>query len=272
MSKLQTKWFLSEVETEMYNNGNINTQEVSNNFYVKSRARSNIVFPLGLSGKDGLPKLTANLIENSLSTYSCKFTKLIKRLKKDQLSFVYTNFSAYGGLRTLCKCLRVFGWKDFLKHGAGPKRYAIWSGEQTLREKDTIKKTFNSLENNDSSRLQVVLGSPAIKEGVSFLRIRQIHILEPYWNNSRIEQIYGRGVRFCSHKSLPKSERTVDIYIYVAVVDGSKITNRNILVREINPDESVDGYILQLAEKKKKKTSEIIKLIINNAVDKGLNQ
>ena len=45
------------------------------------------------------------------------------------------------------------------------------------------------------------------------LRERQVHILEADWGHSRLEQIYGRVVRFCSHKTLPKDEHNVIIYI-----------------------------------------------------------
>ena len=54
-----------------------------------------------------------------------------------------------------------------------------------------------------------MLGSPSVREGVSFKRVRQVHILEPYWNMSRYEQVIGRAIRFCSHKDLP-IEKQVD--------------------------------------------------------------
>ena len=46
-----------------------------------------------------------------------------------------------------------------------------------------------------------MLGSPSIKEGVSLLRIEQVHILEPYWNMSRILQIIGRATRDSNNKT-----------------------------------------------------------------------
>ena len=41
--------------------------------------------------------------------------------------------------------------------------------------------------------------------------IRQVHVMEPYWHEIRIEQVIGRAIRFCSHKNLPLNERYVDI-------------------------------------------------------------
>jgi SNF2 family DNA or RNA helicase len=80
-----------------------------------------------------------------------------------------------------------------------------------------------------------MLGSPSIKEGVSLLRVQQVHIMEPYWNMSRMLQIMGRAVRFCSHKDVPRSKRFVAIYLYLATYPGEK---------------TIDQYIWALAKKK----------------------
>lgn len=52
-------------------------------------------------------------------------------------------------------------------------------------------------------------------EGVDLKGCRRIYILEPYWTQSRHEQVIGRGVRFQSHIHLPPSERKVDVYYLV---------------------------------------------------------
>ena len=63
-----------------------------------------------------------------------------------------------------------------------------------------------------------MLISPAGTEGLSLKNVRQVHIMEPYWNEVRITQMIGRGVRQCSHKDLPMEERHVDIYRYKSVL------------------------------------------------------
>lgn len=271
MSDFQTRWFRAEVEAEIKKSGDINLREITNNFYMKSRAKSNMVFPHGLSGTDGLPQLSNDRIRESLDSYSCKFAKLLKKLAKGQLSFVYTNFTSFGGIKSMRKILKAFGYLEYNKHGAGPKRFAVWTGEQTPREKDAIRSVFNSPGNDDGKMLQIIIGSPAMKEGVSLLRVRQVHVMEPYWNHSRLEQIYGRAVRFCSHKVLPSSERHVDIYLYIAVVASSKCTKYNFdRHRDMPPEESVDMYILGLADQKRELTSELISLLVDTAADRAL--
>ena len=159
------------------------------------------------------------------------------------------------------KCLKVFGYKNFSENGPGKCRFAIWSGDQTNREKDIIRATFNSSKNDNSSQIQIIIGSPSIKEGVNLLRVKQVHILEAYWNHSRLEQIYGRAVRFCSHKTLSKDERNVIIYIYAAICKQNK---------KITPKESIDLYMLEMADKKKEEMAPYVLSLQEVAVDRLL--
>jgi len=264
MSPFQTKWFRSEVESEKKED-RIKTREVSNNFYVKSRQRANIAYPNGLVGESGMAALIPSIIKNSLKTYSCKFPKIIKKLNQGKLSFVYTGFKGHGGIAALTKILDVYGYKDFNKQCAGHKRYAVWSGDQTQHSKDVMRAVFNSSKNDDASQLQVIIGSPSIKEGVTLTRVRNVMIIEPYWNHSRLEQIYGRAVRYCSHKILPKADRHVDIYIYVARAHKSAKNS-------IEPEDSIDAYMLDLADQKKEENAPYVKALASVAVDKMLNR
>ena len=68
--------------------------------------------------------------------------------------------------------------------------------------KEEIKYMYNKKENTNGDIIKIMLGSPSIKEGVSLLRTEQVHIMEPYWNISRMLQIIGRAIRFCSHKDV----------------------------------------------------------------------
>jgi hypothetical protein len=263
MSKHQARWYKSEVEAEMNALGDIKLKQIANDFYIKSRQRSNIVYPNGLKGQAGMTALTKTLIRNSLETYSCKYAALMKKLRRGGLSFVYVEFTRFGGIAALSKILRASGWSDFSKNGPGTKTFVVWSGDQTKDEKDTIRATFNSEENDDGSQIQVIIGSPSIKEGVSLLRVRSVHVMSTYWNHSRLEQVYGRAVRYCSHKFVPKSERDVTIYIYAAVT--SKRTSK-----DPSPLESIDLYMLAIADKKKDESEPYVTALMDVAVDRYL--
>jgi hypothetical protein len=66
--------------------------------------------------------------------------------------------------------------------------------------------------------------SPAGAEGINLNNVRQVHIMEPYWNEVRIEQVIGRALRFCQHKDLPQDERKVDVFRYKVVRKSGKET------------------------------------------------
>lgn len=274
MSAFQSRWYRSQVAAER-KKGVIVRHEIPNDFYIKSRQRANIVYPNGLTGAAGLAALTPAKIRENLDVYSVKFAKLLKRLAKGELSFVYTGFAEYGGIAALCKCLDAHGYRNFAKHGPGKNRYAIWSGEETDGQKEIIRATFNSRENDKGNKLRVVVGSPAIKEGVSLFRVRQVHVLEAYWNHSRLAQIYGRAIRYCSHKTLPAREREVDIYIYVAFCyDSPKVDLEDTYSADLkllaDPNESIDSYMLDIANTKKEESEPYIEALQRCAVDKKL--
>ena len=110
-------------------------------------------------------------------------------------------------------------------------------GDQKHHVKEEIKFIFNKKDNHKGNKIKIMLGSPSIKEGVSLLRVSQVHIMEPYWNISRISQIIGRAIRYCSHKDLPKRRNFVEVFLYISTYPGKK---------------TIDQYIWSLAKRKNK--------------------
>ena len=130
--------------------------------------------------------------------------------------------------------------------------FAVWTGDETHSYKEEIKSVFNKKDNHDGSKIKIFLGTPSIKEGVSLLRVEQVHILEPYWNLSRMKQIIGRAIRYCSHKDLSSKRRFVDIFLYLSTYP--KV-------------ETVDQYIWKLAKKKDKLISKFEIALKEKAID-----
>jgi hypothetical protein len=52
-------------------------------------------------------------------------------------------------------------------------------------------------------------------EGINLRNTRYVHIMEPYWNPARIDQVVGRARRICSHKNLEQQYQTVEAFIYL---------------------------------------------------------
>ncbi len=228
--------------------------KLPNNFLLGLRMISNIAFPNKKANENGYNMLTNQHMKlDNLNKYSSKIYTLINKLiNKSGLHFVYSNFRSYGGLQTIIKILEYYGYKDFLKHGNGKNRYAIWSGNENLKEKNLIRNVFNQYENLNGSQIKIILGSPAIKEGVTLLRVKYVHILEPYWNMSRFEQVIGRSIRFCSHKDLPKDKRFVKVFLYIATYPNNKL---------------VDEHIYDIAQQKQKIIDKFNDIIIKSSID-----
>ena len=190
---------------------------------------------------------------DNIEKYSIKFLRIYKKMiKSDGPVFVYSNFKELAGLKCFIKFIEYHGWKNYKVYGEGDNRFALWTGDETQVVKDEIKFVFNSKENKDGSKIKLMLGSPSIKEGVSLLRVQQVHIMEPYWNMSRLLQIMGRAIRFCSHKDVPRNKRLVKVYLYLATHP-----------REI----TIDEHIWNLAKKKNKVIEQFEIALKETAID-----
>uniref|UniRef100_A0A6C0I486 Helicase ATP-binding domain-containing protein n=1 Tax=viral metagenome TaxID=1070528 RepID=A0A6C0I486_9ZZZZ len=126
-------------------------------------------------------------------------------------------------------------------------------------------KYITSRENRNGDLVKVVLISRAAAEGLDFKNIRQVHILEPWYNMNRIEQIIGRGVRNLSHCSLPFEDRNVEIYLHATRL---RARNGDMGGQE---EEAADLYMYRYAEKKAIQIGKVTRLLKEIAVDCVLN-
>jgi hypothetical protein len=262
MEKFQSDAYTSFIEQEKKGLFLQSTDilKLPNSFLLGGRIISNVAYPNRKIGEKGLDSFEGHYLSwNNLKKYSVKFYKILKKIERcPGPVFVYSNFKEHGGIEDFKRVLDYHDYSNFLDDGEGKKRYAIWSGDENFDEKELIREIINGKNNSDGSKIKVILGSPAIKEGVTLLRIRQVHILEPYWNMSRMDQVIGRAVRFCSHKDLPKEDRNVNIYIYLTVDKGSEM--------------SIDQQIMSIALRKKMLTNEFETVLKKSAIDYYLFQ
>jgi len=236
----------------------LNVGKLPNNFFIGTRFVSNIVFPNKKVGDEGLQSLTKHRILSNLEQYSTKFSKIINKIKGGKI-FIYSSFKEFAGLKSFIKVLEAYGYKNYAQFGEGVKRFAIWSGDEDVNYKEEIKSVYNMKQNLNGSKLKIILGSSSIKEGVSFTGVRQVHIIDPYWNLPRLEQVIGRASRFCSHKDLEEEKRNVKVYIYLATCNDDEV-------------ETVDQYIHKLSLRKNKLVSEFELAIKESAIDCELNK
>ena len=140
-----------------------------------------------------------------------------------------------------------------------PARYSVITGDPTISPDNLYElKALTSDDNTHGENVKVVIISVAGSEGLDFKNIRQVHILEPWYNMNLLEQIIGRAIRNCSHKRLPYSHRNVELYLY-----GSRLTNPEI--------EAIDMYLYRLSEFKAVKIGVVSRVLRTSAVDCLLN-
>ena len=156
---------------------------------------------------------------------------------------VYSNYVTGEGLEIFKIYLQSFGFihldddKDFDKNNLNISksfendnfRYCEFHGGINKELRTFNKNIFNLKDNKYGKYCKIILLSPAGAEGINLSNVRQVHILEPYWNETKIEQIIGRAVRFCQHKDLPFEERKVDIFRYKATRENGKLTSDEII-------------------------------------------
>lgn len=225
--------------------------EYNNSIYKAERQAANLVYPNGSCGSNGQKSETKEMWKMpKLGKYSCKFATLLKKLEEDPTpAFVYSNFVNYGGAASIAHALESNGFSKYGTKSKKPK-YALFTGDETKEERERVVKAFNREKNSDGSIIQVMIGSKSISEGVTLKRVRQVHIIDPFFNQATISQAIGRAVRFCSHKDLPEKERTVKVWLYRARRSGNKPTVDDKIYDEIvQPKAKVaEGFLLALKE------------------------
>jgi hypothetical protein len=147
-----------------------------------------------------------------------------------------------------------------LEKGGSQAKYMILSGDKYFSHNNADDvKMATSADNVDGRNVRVILISKAASEGLDFKCIRQVHILDPWYNMNRIEQIIGRGVRNQSHCRLDDfKERNVEIYLHATTLSNKTV-------------ECADLYVYRYAEKKAVAIGEINRIMKTVATDCVLN-
>ena len=206
-----------------------------------------------------------------LKGYSEKFVKILElSMNCDGPVFIFSNWLQFG-VQSLSMILDACGYKKYPE--PGENRYFVWSSESSS-DKELIRKaksTFNSVENKDGSLLKIILGTRSIMEGVSFKNVKQVHITDPWWNESRIEQILARAVRFCSHSNLPLEEQYTDIFRHYSVLPMMPDPDVVEMLKDVLKQSKFKNFE-SLTIEQKMVSSSLKKYQINNEFEETLKQ
>jgi superfamily II DNA or RNA helicase len=130
--------------------------------------------------------------------------------------------------------------------------YGMFTGEMKQRDRDQMVHDYNE------GKLRALLLSSAGGEGLDLKGTRVMQVLDPHWNEEKLHQVEGRGVRYGSHTDLPEEERKVMIERYLATRPRSGLLEKMHLK---DPGGGVDEYLANLSGEKERLHEQFRQLI-----------
>jgi hypothetical protein len=247
------------------------------------------------------------LNENNIGKYSPKFKAIWDRIKPlNGNALIYSQFRKVEGLGVFGLVMKANGYAEFKvkktsngewdidipKQDYHKPKFAMFTGNNdeskmllkifnsdldTLPEniRDKLSslqsiKTEKTVNNLHGSLIKVIMITQSGAEGISLKNVRQVHIVEPYWNNVRMSQVIGRAVRTCSHVQLPQSERNVEVFTYYTTFTP-ELLNKSFTLKTKDKGVTTDEYIFNIAKRKTTIIDSILDLMKRASVDCGVN-
>ena len=211
-------------------------------------------------------------IKNDLIKHSPKMYMIIKKiLQSNGPVLVYSNFKGAYGIGILLLALEqnnIIKY-DETENNSKQSKYILWTPET---KKEKYKNIFNSYENKDGKIIKVFCTTASGKEGLNLAGIRQVHIIDPWWNIISDKQIIGRAIRICSHAHInkntfkdftnnipkPYNNWLVNVFKYYSVIKNNG---------KIDSNKSIDIKIHNSSTLKKKKEKVIANLLQRKSID-----
>lgn len=223
------------------------------------------------------------LARENIKAYSTKIHTIIENMLKNKsegIIFIYSDY-IFSGILPLAIALEHIGFEKYngeniletsekidpIAYNFEPlsrennkkAKYIVLTGDKNLSpNNEKERKDSLNYNNMNGENIKVILGNSVTSEGMDFKNIREIHVLDPWYHLYKIEQIIGRGIRYCSHSFHPKNKQNVTVYLHTASADYNV--------------ESIDTNTYLIAEKKASDIGEIEKILKENAIDSFLNK
>ena len=210
---------------------------------------------------------------SGLKMYSPKFLRLLQNIQDEEnkgLHLIYSQFRTLEGIALIKETLQANGYAEFRiqkisgsndwevveqPEDKGKPKFALHTGTESDEEKKILLNVYNSkcdqspssivskfreenIENNHMGQaIKLLMITSSGAEGINLKNTRFVHIVEPYWNMVRPQQVIGRARRICSHQDLPEELRTVKVYLYMSVIpDEIKESDKhkNLRLRDVS--------------------------------------
>ena len=152
-------------------------------------------------------------------------------------------------------------YSNFLDSGINPYKkklddahipYGEFTGEMTKVKRDALVKDYND------NKIRALLLSSAGGEGLDLKGTRLLQMLEPHWNDEKLHQVEGRGIRYKSHADLPPEERNIRVQRYLSTRAPAGFLEK---LRMKTPGFGVDEYLTRMSEDKERLNGEFRELL-----------
>jgi hypothetical protein len=201
--------------------------------------------------RSGMARYLTKAPQGDLQTYSPKFLAILENITEPQhygLHLVYSQFRTIEGIGLFAMVLEANGFArfkirkndsgawvlDISEADQGKPMYALYTGTESDEEREIIRNVFNSTwdyipvtlkqqlvpksaNNFMGEIIKVLMITASGAEGINLRNVRYVHIMEPYWQPVRIEQVIGRARRICSHNDL-KDEKLRSVYVMMYIM------------------------------------------------------
>jgi hypothetical protein len=234
-----------------------------------------------------------------VASYSPKFDAIANKIQringdKPQLHLVYSQFLTLEGLNLFSLILQLPAYGNYVAFDIkknkdtnkwtipstikpDQNKYVLYTGAMEPERREIIRNIFNNdmdgvpLELHDfvtSMRpITIFMITAAGAEGISLKRVQHVHIMEPYWNPIRIDQVIGRARRICSHSKLPKEEQYVNVYKYIMSLPEDKKRGYEDTFRKDPEPVTTDEYLMKLSYYKDELIHKFQSYIQDSSID-----
>lgn len=257
----------------------------------------------------GLEAKADTYLNTQLATFSPKYAAILERIHVSPgPALVYSQFKTLEGLGIFAAALRAAPEKylplDIVQQAdgsweipedlmeAGRPRYILYTGDQGLDKRRLLLQLYNAdvaglppklsaqcaallagaPDNRDGRVARVFMITQSGAEGISLFNTRQVHIMEPYWNNVRLQQVIGRAIRTCSHMNLPWEDREVEVYTYLSVFTKEQKEKGARHVMMADAGKTTDESIFEIATNKQKLADGLSAVLQEAAIDCTLHE
>ena len=233
---------------------------------------------------------------------------IIWKIEYVGLHLLYSQFRTLEGIGIFKLVLDANGFSQFRISKVGSSyelheendytkpNYFLYTGTEEAEEKEVLLNIYNSnwdvvpvsireelrkkYENNffgEVIKIMMITSSGA--EGINLKNTRFVHIMEPYWNMVRLEQVIGRARRINSHIDLSEEyHRNVQVFLYMTTLSEEQSTKDNVELRRRDVSKldkktplTTDEYLFEISNVKHGINKQILNVITETSMDCSLH-